>query len=208
MILQLAVDSRNWIRLDQVDSTNTYAMGHPLESGVVVLAKEQTAGRGRQGRLWVSTEGSLCFSGILVFNRDLVSDDRLSLFPLLAGVSVLRAAQALTNGLTFRIKEPNDVLIIRDGKPAKVAGVLVESEIRSEARKVVIGVGVNLRQAPESSDSVYPPASLLGDHSKVSPEEFAASLIQEFNARSPQIVGPAQPAFLGEVAEFRLSEQT
>lgn len=200
--LALESDPEKWLRLKRVDSTNTYALRENLPSGTVIIADVQTSGRGRRGRSWVSLEDSLIFSGVLIFSAELVPDERLAHLPILAGVAVLRAAQEAAPHAEFHIKEPNDVLVVRNGIPGKVAGVLVESEIRGDQRKVVVGIGVNGNRAPEVSESIYQPMPLF-DSDPFDRFKFAVSMIREFNARISQILDSAPPAFLGEAKEYQ-----
>lgn len=207
MMPRLEANPERWIRLPTVDSTNSYAMREALPSGSVVLASKQTAGRGSMGRTWQSEPGSVIFTGVLEFDSGLVPDDRLALFAILAGVAVMRAASAIVPG-EYRIKEPNDVLVLRGG-PGKIAGVLVESEITADKRRIFLGIGVNTVSAPPPMDSVYPPAPLISAaQSKagvsVSTEHCARLLVLEINARLDQMSGPQMPAFLGEAAEVRM----
>ncbi len=215
----LETSPERWIRLLSVDSTNSYAMREHLPAGSVVLAETQTLGRGRMGRSWQSPPGSVIFTGVLEFDAGVVLDERLALFAILSGVAVLRAAQASAHG-EYRIKEPNDVLIIR-GAPGKIAGVLVESEITASQRRIFIGIGVNLVDAPPPMDSLYPPAALFvrenGLHHVSSgtgaasgaahgPDAFVARLILEINARLDQMTAAQMPAFLGEAEEYRMRD--
>jgi BirA family biotin operon repressor/biotin-[acetyl-CoA-carboxylase] ligase len=111
--------------------------------GSVVVADEQTAGRGRLGRAWVSAPAAgLWFSVLLRMPPD---RDR-GLLPLLAGLAVSEAARR--HGVPAALKWPNDVVIdgaALDGSPGprKLAGVLSETDGEDA---VVIGIGVNLTQ--------------------------------------------------------------
>lgn len=113
----------------------------------VVVAGEQTAGRGRAGRRWQApAESGLSFS-LLV--RPSVSPARLGPLPLLIGLAV---AEAIEHCAEFRcrVKWPNDVLAPR----GKIAGVLVSSKLAAgRVRFVNIGVGVNCTAAKESLPS-------------------------------------------------------
>ncbi len=128
------------------DSTNTRARelaaaGAP--GGTVVTAREQTAGRGRVGRVWTAPEGkALLYSAIL---RPL--DQRHLLLPLSVPLAVCAAAEALRPGIECLVKWPNDVWL--DGR--KLAGILIEA--RPQDGWAVIGVGLNLTIAPEE----FPP---------------------------------------------------
>ncbi|MEH3053101.1 MAG: biotin--[acetyl-CoA-carboxylase] ligase [Patulibacter minatonensis] len=122
--------------VDEADSTNRLALeraaaGAP--NGTVVVARRQTAGRGRQGRTWFSDEGALTLSVIV---RGHGVD---GLLPLRAGLAVARTA-----GSSARVKWPNDVLV--EGR--KVAGILVEAVPSSPTapgeRAAVVGIGLNV----------------------------------------------------------------
>jgi BirA family transcriptional regulator, biotin operon repressor / biotin---[acetyl-CoA-carboxylase] ligase len=103
-------------------------------SWTVVIADEQTAGRGRQGRAWASPPGGLYLS---VLVRP--TSAQASVLPLAAGVAVAEALEEL--GVGARLKWPNDVLL--DGR--KLAGVLAEASSSASALDwVVLGIGVNL----------------------------------------------------------------
>jgi BirA family transcriptional regulator, biotin operon repressor / biotin---[acetyl-CoA-carboxylase] ligase len=111
-------------------------LGDELLEGAVALTEEQTEGRGRLGRTWVSPPGvSLLFSVLL---EPPVESVRLPELTVVAGEAV-REAIAEVTGLAPEIKLPNDVLI--GGR--KTAGILAEAR---EGR-VVLGVGVNVNVA-------------------------------------------------------------
>jgi BirA family transcriptional regulator, biotin operon repressor / biotin---[acetyl-CoA-carboxylase] ligase len=128
------------------DSTNTRARelveaGAP--GGTVVTAREQTAGRGRVGRVWTAPDGkALLYSAIL---RPL--DERHLLLPLSVPLAVCAAAEALRPGIECQVKWPNDVWL--EGR--KLAGILIEA--RPQDGWAVIGVGLNLSIAPDE----FPP---------------------------------------------------
>jgi len=138
------------------DSTNTRARelaaaGAP--SGTVVTAREQTAGRGRVGRVWTAPDGkALLYSAIL---RPL--DQRHLLLPLSVPLAVCAAAEALRPGAGCMVKWPNDVWL--DGR--KLAGILIEA--RPQDSWAVIGIGLNLTIAPDEfpADLRHPAVSLF-----------------------------------------------
>lgn len=117
----------------------------PAPHGAVMVAERQTAGRGRRGRTWDTTHGTLVFSVLLTRNLrggPLTLAD-LPLMPLAAGVAVQRAAGV--GGL----KWPND-LLAPDGR--KLAGILLEADLRGEeARRAVLGIGINVTAAPRDA---------------------------------------------------------
>ena len=105
---------------------------------VLVVADEQTAGHGRQGRPWLAPAGTALLAS-WVF-RPLPADP--SLFALLAGVAVARALGRL--GVSdARVKWPNDVQLV--GK--KVAGVLADAVTSADGGALVLGIGINVHQA-------------------------------------------------------------
>lgn len=110
-------------------------------SWLVVLADEQTEGRGRSGRRWHSPRGLGLWMSFLV-RRHPAGEGALT--PLLAGLAAARAIEGRT-GLEVGVKWPNDLWI----GSRKVAGVLCESV----GALVVVGIGVNVRQRPDD----FPP---------------------------------------------------
>jgi BirA family biotin operon repressor/biotin-[acetyl-CoA-carboxylase] ligase len=124
------------------DSTNEQAkalaeLGAP--HGTLVTADEQTAGRGRQGRVWTAPPRSSLLMSLLL--RGL--EERHALLPLAAAVAVCAALEPLE----CRIKWPNDVWIDR----RKTAGILVEG--RPQAGWAVVGIGLNVNLSRED----FPP---------------------------------------------------
>jgi len=118
------------------DSTNDRAKqlaaaGAP--HGTLVTADEQSAGRGRQGRVWAADAGHALLMSLVV--RGL--EERDALLPLVAAVAVCDACEAMA-GVSCRIKWPNDVWI--DGR--KVSGILVEG--RPQEGWAVLGIGLNV----------------------------------------------------------------
>lgn len=124
----------------QVASTNDAARDPALGHGDVVLAEEQTAGRGQQGNRWASeAEANLTFSVVLE-PRFLPAGEQ---FFLLQAVS-LAVADSLTGlGLRPRIKWPNDLYIA----DRKIAGLLIENDIKgSVVARSIAGIGLNVNQ--------------------------------------------------------------
>ena len=120
--------------------------------GAVVVANEQTEGRGRLGRPWLAPTGTSLLLSVLL--RPKVDPARLPELSIVAGRACAEAIAEVT-GLETRVKFPNDVLV----RGRKVAGILAEA---SEGR-VVLGVGVNVTQKPGQlpADVRTPPTSLL-----------------------------------------------
>ena len=139
---------------DSLDSTNLEAarwlsMGAPHLA--LVLADEQTSGRGRAGRRWITLPSSaLAFS--LILDGSTLQENRV--VSRLTGLGAVALAQTLEQvyGLPAQIKWPNDVLIAGD----KVAGVLVETHwIGDMLAGAILGIGINV-----TADSLPPPEEL------------------------------------------------
>lgn len=134
--------------LPSCDSTNAVLLARAeagAPSGTVVIAEEQTAGRGRRGRSWFSSPGdSLTFSLLWRFAPG-TAPAGLS---LAAGVAVARALQKVGVG-DAALKWPNDIL--KQGR--KLGGILVEL-VPGAPHAAVIGIGINLRLPPGMPDDV------------------------------------------------------
>ena len=119
--------------LDSVGSTNreTFALAEAGETGPLwIVARRQTAGRGRADRHWVSVPGNLHASLLVQLNCPPGAMPQLS---LVAGVAVVDAIRQATGGgpAGLRLKWPNDVLIGQ----AKCAGILVETSRPPQPRR-------------------------------------------------------------------------
>ena len=110
----------NLLILDEVDSTNTYAREHfdDLPDGTLVVARRQTAGRGRRGRSWLSPPG-INFTGSILLKR---LEDGFHAGCLL-GVAALSLLRELAPELPAYLKWPNDIYV----ENRKLAGLLSES---------------------------------------------------------------------------------
>ncbi|HKQ95112.1 MAG TPA: biotin--[acetyl-CoA-carboxylase] ligase [Aestuariivirgaceae bacterium] len=133
------------LHLDEVDSTNAEALRRAAdgERGPQwVWADSQLKGRGRQGRHWESRSGNLYASLLLALPVRASASAGLSLGAPVAVRATLKAL--LPSNLPVDLKWPNDVLL-PDGK---VAGILLESIAGEASTVVVIGCGINVRDAP------------------------------------------------------------
>lgn len=133
--------------------------------GTAVFARQQTAGRGRLGRHWVSPRGNLHVSFVLRYDLAPARQGALGFAAALAVADVVD--QHLPDGGRARLKWPNDVLV----EGAKIAGILLEADASPDNPWLVLGVGVNLRHAPP--DLPYPVASLASLGASVPAPEAA-----------------------------------
>ncbi len=146
-VLLLPPSHGMWLALDVVPSTGSTnadllarAADPDSPEGLVLIAEEQTAGRGRLGRSWSSVPGgSLTFSVLL--RPAAVPAARRGWLTLLAGVAVASAVRSVA-GVDAMLKWPNDVL----AGDRKLAGILAEQSPDGSA--VVIGTGLNVAAAP------------------------------------------------------------
>jgi len=167
--------------LDSVDSTNTEAKNLFMQGeveGLIVMARSQTAGRGRKNRLWLSPIGGLYFSILL---KPRLGFENAPLLGLLSACAVARSLVAL--GIkNVRLKWPNDVLV----EERKIAGILSEAvSIGDENVGVVVGIGVN-QNCPVSDmppGLQWPITSIIDEvGEETSIEALLCSIVNEIDA--------------------------
>jgi BirA family biotin operon repressor/biotin-[acetyl-CoA-carboxylase] ligase len=164
----------------KTDSTNRVALelGHAGEpEGAVVLAEEQTAGRGRAGRAWVSDRATGLYVTLLL--RPKLAPVQAPLLTMMAGLSARSAVQTLT-GLAVDLKWPNDLLI--GGK--KAGGILTEMHAEpGQIRFVIVGIGLNVNQEKFSGELAETATSLRIETGKAqSRMELLVRLLREFES--------------------------
>lgn len=171
------------ICLDVTDSTNNvckHMAAQGAESGLVVIAGEQTGGKGRRGRSFQSLPGKGLYLSVLL--RPQVSLQEVSQLTAWCAVAVCRAVEVLA-ALPCQIKWVNDPLLGRK----KICGILCELGLDDDGRLdyVVMGMGINVSQTAEDFGSeLSQTATSLGQHMEAPPRrsEVAAALIEELNA--------------------------
>jgi len=135
---------------DNIDSTQNFATSiskTPRENGTVIVSKNQSSGKGRLGRKWVSPDGGLWFSVILHPKFDV---SLATLFPL---ASSLALANAIEKTLKKKpeLKWPNDVTL----NHKKVAGMLVDLSLKSnDIENLILGVGINFKIDPVKLEKI------------------------------------------------------
>ena len=130
------------LRFDSIESTNTEATNQArqgADEGLCVIARQQTAGRGRHRRTWVSAKDSGLYFSIVL--RPQIEMQFLPLITLMTGVAVHDTLKEL--GLKPDIKWVNDVLIGEN----KICGILAETVETSVGIAVAVGIGINLTNA-------------------------------------------------------------
>jgi BirA family transcriptional regulator, biotin operon repressor / biotin---[acetyl-CoA-carboxylase] ligase len=176
----------------KIDSTNRVAMelGYSGEQpeGALVIAEEQSAGRGRAGRSWHSERAAGIYATLLL--RPKLSPVQAPLLTMMAGLSAQAAVGGAT-GLNVDLKWPNDLLI--GGK--KVGGILTEMHAEpSLVRFVIVGIGINVNQAKFPADIGALATSLRIESGKTqSRMEVFVRLLREFESDYNRLLrqGPA-----------------
>ncbi len=167
------------IRLDSVDSTNNYAakllLSDDLPHGSVIMADEQTAGKGQRGASWQSKAGeNLLFTVVLKPVNLLISEQfKLTQFASLSVLDLLT-----TYDIKGAIKWPNDIYV----DDLKICGMLVENQVSSLfISNILLGIGLNVNQ---NEFSELPATSLVKKlSSKIPIMDVAMSLCHCLNNR-------------------------
>ncbi len=176
---------------DSVPSTNDEALQWAEAGGAdgaLVVADEQTAGRGRLNRRWVTRPGAALALSLLLHPGE-QELGRLLLFSPLAALALHDALEQRW-GLGSQIKWPNDVLLA--GR--KVAGILVESAwLGSQLLGVVVGVGINIAPSsvPPAGELIFPATSIEDQLGRpVDRLELMRALLEEMFAWRPRLGSP------------------
>jgi BirA family transcriptional regulator, biotin operon repressor / biotin---[acetyl-CoA-carboxylase] ligase len=205
------------ISLDSVDSTNDEAIRLAeagAEDGTLVWARQQTKGRGRMGRDFVSPRGNLYLSLVLRPDCDIATAAQLSFVAALAvGDGIGSVAPAM---LEITYKWPNDVLL----NERKVSGILLETKTAPGGGIdwLVLGVGINVASYPE--DTEFPATGLHFEGTPKSVTEvdvlqaFSRHLLTWINRWLDDGFAPVRQAWLshahgkGEEIQVRLPKET
>ena len=163
--------------------------GEGADEGTVVIAEVQTAGRGRQGRSWVSQPGNLLLSVLL--RPDLA---QLPYISIIGGLATARAVRK-TTGLNARIKWPNDLML--GGR--KAAGVLSESSVEGQSVcYAVLGIGVNVALNTAESQDIAALATSIDEAAgeAIPREKLLAQLLMDLDDlyRSLPLSGARAPS--------------
>lgn len=189
---------------EQAGSTNTIARRLAEEgapAGSIVIANEQTAGRGRGGKPWHATAGSaLLFSIVLRPTSPLASDNAPGAIPLRVGLATAQAVERIT-GTRIQLKWPNDLLV--EGK-GKLAGILCEGSLTSAAGGyIVAGIGLNVSQRSDEFEHVVaqPATSLfLATGHTYDRGALAGAIQHAILACAPGLAAPLDHGELAEIA--------
>lgn len=198
--------------LDRVDSTNAEAirLAPSLSGPTWIMARQQTAGRGRRGRAWSDPPGNFAATLVLRPEGSPADAARLSFVAALAVHDALR--QLCGPQLNVALKWPNDVLL----NGGKLSGILLESTgAGASIQALAIGIGVNLAAAPDTVEpGAVRPVSLQKETGlAVSPDDVLATLavafddwhrqMRDFGFASIRTAWLARAAMLGETITAR-----
>jgi BirA family biotin operon repressor/biotin-[acetyl-CoA-carboxylase] ligase len=147
----------NEIHLDSIDSTNTYAKQHfssfPPNTITCITAEEQTAGRGRYDRKWVSPRGVNLY--VTFYFRLPATTLHLGCLGHVIALSLSKVL--IQNGFHPKIKWPNDLLVSRK----KISGVLCETQFKGPSVDVFLGIGINVNLDQKTASSIDQPATSM-----------------------------------------------
>ena len=148
---------------ERIGSTNDRArtaLREPGGDGLAVVADEQTEGRGRRGRAWLSPPGRNLLVSVALRPRAPMELARLIGFS--AALAAMRACTTCSGGATLAIRWPNDIV---DEAGRKVAGLLVETAVEGERiSEAVIGIGTNVNwRSAEMPDEIAARSTSLAD---------------------------------------------
>ena len=170
----------------KVDSTNRVAMdlGHAGEpEGTVVIAEEQTAGRGRAGHSWHSERATGIYVTVLL--RPKISPVQASLLTMMAGLSAFSAIRSQSD-IEPDLKWPNDILV--NGK--KLGGILTEMHAEpNQVRFVIVGIGINVNQEKFPADLSAIATSLRAETGRPQSRlELVVRLLRQFETDYNQFI--------------------
>ncbi len=197
----VAGGGRLWTSVEVVASTGStnadlLARGGP--EGQVLVAEEQTAGRGRAGRTWVSLPGASLTFSVLLRPASVPASAR-GWLPLLTGVAVAAGVRSAA-GVAAGLKWPNDVLV----RDRKLAGILAEQSADGDV--VVVGVGLNVATPYDAlpvSPTGLPATSLLVEGAEVGREALLAEILRCLERWYLAFRADPDPAGSGLLAEYR-----
>lgn len=155
-----------------------------IERPTWIMAKTQTAARGRRGRPWVVPAGNL--NATLIFRPEATAQEAAKR-SFLAANALYQALAIYVPSDQLALKWPNDVLL--SGR--KVAGILLESSGQGPyVDWLSIGIGVNLRHTPEGvTDAGFPPTSLMAEGGwEVAAQDFLATLADAYATQEAKLL--------------------
>ncbi len=197
--------ARKVVFLPKTDSTNLRAKRYSEdggEDGLLVIAGEQTKGRGRRGRDWSSPAGDDIFMSLLL--KPSLEPKSASMITLLTALSVSAAIEKVTNVKT-KIKWPNDVVVNKK----KVCGILTEMSSELDfIHYIVVGIGINVN-AKEFPPEIEKMATSLyleqKEKARVNRSELICTLMEIFEGYYEQFLETGDLSFVMEEYNKKLA---
>jgi BirA family transcriptional regulator, biotin operon repressor / biotin---[acetyl-CoA-carboxylase] ligase len=177
-LLENTLFSKNIRIYDKLESTNNTAKELYKKGaidGTVILAEEQTAGRGRMDRVWVSPSGKNILLSLLL--KPPIQVEKIYSLTLALAVGVAEAVKKVT-GLSGMIKWPNDIYLNRK----KLGGILTEFRLKGPSIEyVILGLGLNVNWYPDK-EILFPSTSLSKESgTEISRNEVLAHLLLKYS---------------------------
>lgn len=190
--------------LPEIDSTNAEAVRRAsgVPGPIWIMALRQTAGRGRRGREWRDPEGNFAATYLC---RPTGPADQVALRSFVAALALHDSLVSVTGRPeAFALKWPNDVLL----HGGKLAGILLESVGQgAHVGHLAIGIGVNLKNAPQALPGAVAPVCLMGElgHAPTA-QEFLNLLAPNYHRWEQQLLtfgfAPIRRAWLARAARL------
>ena len=195
-ILGSSIFSKNMVFHERITSTNELAKELALKGapeGTIIITEEQTAGKGRMERRWLSPAyENLLFSVLL---RPGLPVDNVFALTMILGFSVIEEIKA-KNRLDVMIKWPNDLCV----NHKKVGGILTEFSVRYRRLEyVILGLGLNVNWMPEEGEGlIYPATSILAESGIViSRNELLSGILKRFEGYYQKVLsGKAEDLYI------------
>lgn len=169
---------RKILQIERVDSTNNYVANlmnvGKIEHGTVILAEEQTQGKGQRGAQWLSKAGENLIFSIYLDTANLSVRDQFSItqFSSLSVVNTLKKWN-----IDADVKWPNDIYV--SGR--KIAGILIENQVKGERLNgTIVGIGLNVNQT--EFGELRATSVKLEQGMFISIQEVVFSLLEELNS--------------------------
>jgi len=174
------------VRLRTVDSTNKYAKDLVLTNSVsenhVILAHEQTNGKGQIGNSWESEAGKNLIFSLILFPNDLEAASQFCLTQIVS-LAVCDTLKPLLSGHNVSIKWPNDIYV----GLKKICGILIENQIMGAyISNSIIGIGLNINQKEFFSNAPNPVSIIQLTNIKYDTEIILQHFLEHFENRMKQ----------------------
>lgn len=163
------------VNVEKVDSTMDAVKNYDFNT--LLIADEQTRGRGKENRTWISNKSNNLYLGILIK----ADNNKINYFnyTFLSAISVIKSVEFLSKQKhNLKVKWPNDVLL----NNKKFCGILLEKD----GEKLVIGIGINVDYYPENTN--FPATSLKNEGCIINKEDLVDEFSKNFEILSKELL--------------------